>query len=170
VYLNMWLNFSYWWVGSEDVHINCMYKCGIWWKCTKIVHLFVRADCIFHRVCGLEFISLLLERQKEHHTWLRKITKGKQIVVLNILSFKLHFNYICNKLLLQLILWNICNFSFCHKFFRKCFSIERNKSVRTINFCTLNMHCLRAKQFLLYLKNLNFKIYMKYIAYVIWNK
>jgi len=37
-------------------------------------------------------------------------------------------------------------------------------SVRTINLCTLNMHCLTATQISLYLLYLNLKICMENIA------
>ena len=92
-----------------------------------------------------------------------KLTKDKLIVVITILSFKLHYNYICKELLLQLILWKIRKF-LCHKYFWNCLSIERNMSVCTNNFCALNNHCLTATQFLLCLKNSKFKIGMKYIT------
>ena len=63
----------------------------------------VRVDCIFHRVCDLEIISVFLETKKNIKYLGEKPTKDKLIAAINILTFKVHFNNICKKLFLQLI-------------------------------------------------------------------
>ena len=65
VYINMWHNFFFWRVGSEDDNqLTKHIKQGMWRKCIKMVHLSASVSRVFYRCCDIQTAWLIWWGQK----------------------------------------------------------------------------------------------------------
>jgi hypothetical protein len=107
--MNIWLNWSYGQVGSEEVNVIYIYKRAIRWGYTKIVHLAIRVSFILYKLYVVEFNSWFSQTKKNIKYYVKKPTKGKMIVVNKYIESNDRFNNIFKKVVLQLIeKRNIC--------------------------------------------------------------